>query len=200
MSHFVGLIFVDTSKTTLEDVLKPYSSDLEVTFEDRTRMVMKSYVTLPADDPSAPCDRKRFPTERDLAMRYYGYGTHFDDKGRARFGFFYNPDTKWDWYAVGNRWDGYLEAKNGAKGNKLPFDEVDFDVMKADPARMMPFCFVDLKGVWHEAGRMCFFALVADKKDEKKWAEEVIVNVDDMRNLPESRRKNIVVYAVDFHI
>ena len=200
MSHFIGLVFVDTSMNTLDEVLKPYSSDLEISFEDRTKAVMDAFMSLSAEDPDAPCDRKRFPTERELAIRFFGYGTHMDDKGMVRFGFLYNPETKWDWYAVGNRWDGYIEAKNGAKANKLSFDEINFDAMKADPPRMVPFCFIDLKGVWHEAGQMCFFAIVANKKDDEKWREEVILNIDEMQKLPASKRKNVVVYAVDFHI
>jgi len=28
----------------------------------------------------------------------------------------YNPDSKWDWYEIGGRWQGMLKLKDGAKG------------------------------------------------------------------------------------
>jgi hypothetical protein len=30
----------------------------------------------------------------------------------------YNPKSKWDWYTVGGRWDGYFNLKDGSKAKR----------------------------------------------------------------------------------
>ncbi len=47
-----------------------------------------------------------------LLSEWYGGG--FDDNGN--WGYWSNPNSKWDWYSVGGRWRGYFLLKPGAKG------------------------------------------------------------------------------------
>lgn len=47
----------------------------------------------------------------------------------------YNPDSKWDWYEVGGRWEGQLLLKTGAPVDAAPAGLVDWDAMfSPDPA------------------------------------------------------------------
>ena len=39
----------------------------------------------------------------------------------------YNPKSKWDWYSIGGRWDGYLELKDGGKVNSAKISDVDWN-------------------------------------------------------------------------
>lgn len=41
----------------------------------------------------------------------------------------YNPDSKWDWYAIGGRWDGQLRLKDGTPVNGASAGLVDWDAM-----------------------------------------------------------------------
>ena len=41
----------------------------------------------------------------------------------------YNPDSKWDWYEVGGRWEGELRLKNGAPVNGGPAGLIDWDAI-----------------------------------------------------------------------
>ena len=34
----------------------------------------------------------------------------------GRFGYYYNPNAKWDWWVVGGRWSGYFKLKEGTEG------------------------------------------------------------------------------------
>jgi hypothetical protein len=68
----------------------------------------------------------------------------------------YNPNSKWDWYAVGGRWDGSLH-KDGK--NIFPTREL----------LQNPFAILTPDGKWHEKGKMGWFASVSDEKDN--WDE-----------------------------
>jgi hypothetical protein len=38
------------------------------------------------------------------------------DEKTNRYGYWHNPNAKWDWYSEGGRWTGYFKPKNGTKG------------------------------------------------------------------------------------
>lgn len=44
------------------------------------------------------------------------HGADERDPEKNRFGYWYNPNSKWDWWQVGGRWAGYLKAKTGRMG------------------------------------------------------------------------------------
>lgn len=70
----------------------------------------------------------------------------------------YNPDSKWDWYQVGGRWNDAFE-ENPCLAKDIPKDFV-------------PFAFIDHDGEWHEKGRMGWFAMVSDEKADEAWEAE----------------------------
>lgn len=41
-----------------------------------------------------------------------------------------NPNSKWDWYTVGGRWDGCLKLKNGKESNCSYIKNIDFSLNK----------------------------------------------------------------------
>ena len=45
--------------------------------------------------------KKLFPSLESYATEWYGYNF---DKKQGRYGFYYNPNTMWDWYSIGGRW------------------------------------------------------------------------------------------------
>ena len=53
----------------------------------------------------------RFEDMDDFANRYHGYSKHED-----KYGYWENPNAKWDWWSIGGRWQGILRAKPDAKG------------------------------------------------------------------------------------
>lgn len=50
---------------------------------------------------------------------------HYDENGNELST--YNPESKWDWYEVGGRWDGYFELKDGGKANSAKISEIDWN-------------------------------------------------------------------------
>ncbi len=54
------------------------------------------------------------------------------DRFTKKRGYWHNPDGKWDWYALGNRWKGTLKLKPGKSGEYGPLNKYD------DPSELRP--------------------------------------------------------------
>ena len=39
-----------------------------------------------------------------------------------------NPDSKWDWWTEGGRWEGFLRLKNGERANSARIKDIDFSL------------------------------------------------------------------------
>ena len=129
----------------------------------------------------------------------------------------YNPDSKWDWYSVGNRWDNSIKTKDGQFVNMCKFGEIDFEPYPDDcyedgedwagnPCKKLkdgyewhydnknniPFCII-IDGVWYERGDMGWWGIVANEKGTEEWNGEVSALLE---NIP----ADSTVYNVDFHI
>lgn len=57
---------------------------------------------------------EQYPTFGDFMTKYHSYEK---DPERGRYGYWENPNSKWDWYAIGGRWTGFFKLKEGATGN-----------------------------------------------------------------------------------
>lgn len=90
-----------------------------------------------------------YPTFDDFCVQYLGYKKKDPETGK--YGYWENPNRKWDWYQVGGRWCGFFKLKEGAKGEvgspgllSPPAEEGNADsVMKKD---------IDFEGMRKEAG------------------------------------------------
>lgn len=74
------------------------------------------------------------------------------DPEKGRFGYWENPNAKWDWYSVGGRWTGFFKLKVGAVGalgrpglmtppadddraDELHKGDIDFGSMRSEAAK-----------------------------------------------------------------
>lgn len=109
----------------------------------------------------------------------------------------YNPDSKWDWYVIGGRWDGYLPLIDpNSEGNKVFVNtavasDIDWDYMLKNDH--IPFCYVTEDGEWCEFAKMGYWAITTDEKDPNDWNNE-------FKTYIKSLNKDCLVTAVDFHI
>lgn len=215
MSHFIGLVFVDTENNNIDDILAPFNEqdDNYCEFVDCTEEVEEEFANLPEVDErnvGYPKDLAHYPTIESLAEDWFGYKNE-----DGRWGYLSNPNAKWDWWAEGNRWDGYIFGKDGRECNCLAFDDIDWDKMLA-PVRKtyenhkgetveyddnhIPFCYVDMDGHWAEKGEMGWWAVVSNEKEPLTWEMEVKGFIKHVQEMPDNVRENILVYAIDFHI
>lgn len=100
----------------------------------------------------------------------------------------YNPNSKWDWYSIGGRWEDGLVDKQGNKCNVCLLSELNFK--KSD----RPYAFVSAKQGWIAPGDMGWWGMSSETDAEMKAYEkklpEIIANEDP----------NMAVFLVDCHI
>lgn len=49
------------------------------------------------------------------------------DPEKARYGYWHNPNGKWDWYQIGGRWAGLLRTRDGVDLDYARFSELDLE-------------------------------------------------------------------------
>jgi hypothetical protein len=106
--------------------------------------------------------KELYPTFEDFMKDHHGY-TKRDDK-TGRYGYWENPNAKWDWYELGGRWTGFFKTKPdceyseigepGLMGGKaedgyadqVEKKDIDIEYMRNEAARkaMEAYDFADL--------------------------------------------------------
>ena len=128
MSHFSVLIVAD-STNEVEHLLDPYYANHErgseyVQFEDKTEYWLRQY------NSSSPKTEKRsfkelYPTFENFMAKYHGLDK--EDRHEGRYGYWQNPNAKWDWWVTGGRWADFLKDKNGNYVTHARVKDLDFD-------------------------------------------------------------------------
>ena len=209
MSHFVGLCFGDN----WEDYLENYYEGLEVeayiayTKEEAIDEVkkMRAYnyeraveMLQKPDLNSKQIEHYQNIIDLGLFISYedawneaqdWGYEVDEDENLLTT----YNPDSRWDWYSIGGRWDGFLHYKDVEPGleetNEAYIHELDMDYLLEN----IPFCFVTEDGEWREKGEMGWWCSVSNEKPEETWKQQ-------FRDYVKSLDPNCLVTVIDFHI
>jgi hypothetical protein len=57
--------------------------------------------------------RSKYKTVSQWIKSWHGYS---HNKKAGGWGYWHNPDAKWDWYQIGGRWAGYFRLKEQGKG------------------------------------------------------------------------------------
>lgn len=107
MSHFTVMVIGENA----EEQLAPYQEnnmgdcpEEHLVFNDETESLKKSWDDLTEDERSEYGSFPEFAEEE-------GYKEH-----EGKYGYWENPNAKWDWYVLGGRWAGFLKMKEGAEG------------------------------------------------------------------------------------
>jgi hypothetical protein len=58
------------------------------------------------------CTKYNYKTSAEWIKKYFEYA-HVPGEG---YGYYHNPNAKWDWYSPGGRWTGVFPLKKGATG------------------------------------------------------------------------------------
>lgn len=107
-------------------------------------------------------------------------------KGTGKETVTYNPKSKWDWYEVGGRWDGFF-----GKTNVTTVKEHLKQLKKAFDAKVCFGYLVD--GEWIEKGDMGYWGMVANEKSEQIIRKKFLSLLEKLD--PDDR-----IVAVDVHI
>lgn len=122
----------------------------------------------------------------------------------------YNPDSKWDWWVIGGRWeDTYRNRQSETVANLLEnfYNTRDglqsgeeMNPHKGEPLAhggdlpwYFPHNLLTSDGAWHEIGATGWFGFRDDSMSELEWVTYAIEKL-------ENENPNNVVYYLDLHI
>ncbi len=72
-----------------------------------------------------------YPTFEEYMDKYCDYKK---DDVLGRYGYWENPNAKWDWYQLGGRWSGFFTTKSGEKTDSDVVENIDFEAMLKEKA------------------------------------------------------------------
>ncbi len=111
MSHFTVMVFGDNA----EEQLAPFQEnnmgncpDEYMEFNDETDYIQKEW----EDEDQETKDKYNNDIDA-YADDYHGYKK---DEKTGKYGYWENPNRKWDWYQLGGRWAGFFKLKPESKG------------------------------------------------------------------------------------
>jgi hypothetical protein len=139
-------------------------------------------------------DRGLFVSYEDAWERVKKWGYEIDENENLISS--YNPNSKWDWYEIGGRWNNFLPLKIDNSESKLTTNaayvkDIDWEFLLNE--NKLPFCYIDEEGDWHEKGEICWFGMIHHEKESETWKQyftDFIKTLDD----------NCLVTVIDFHI
>lgn len=65
-----------------------------------------------------------YPSFDDFMVEYVGYTSRDEETGK--YGYWENPNAKWDWYSIGGRWSGSLLLKSGERADAAQIKDIFF--------------------------------------------------------------------------
>ena len=110
----------------------------------------------------------------------------------------YNPDSKWDCWVIGGRWNGEVKGKPKGDGKGgFNFGEEFHDlnensctVKEALYNEFSPFALITPDGEWHESGKMGLWGISTDDKED--WTQEAVKIMKDY--------EDFLIVSLDCHI
>jgi hypothetical protein len=191
MTHFtVGIIvppYEHQVKSYIAEQMEPYcehtevepyvSYSLEEAAGDLQRDIERLEQILRHQDPDYNLDKcrnllakLRRATPDEKYSEYVRFHEDFDDQGRPISA--YNPDSKWDWYRVGGRWDGWItdneQSSQGGFNFGAQHETLENNTATTEQALArdkIPHALMTPDGNWHERGRMGWWANLLTEND-----------------------------------
>lgn len=164
MSHYKTLVIIpgDTKEENIiEEVEKRLSKYDESAVVDPYKRYMETF--------RLEMMAKSFGTS-DLAVlakemkNWNGKEGGVDDQG-LYYWTTYNPDSKWDWWSIGGRWDGvWTDDEESGLGNVLRVSDL--------PPRWETYAIVDKAGGWHARAEMKIFGISINEQERNRWDAE----------------------------
>lgn len=139
MSHFTVLVIGEDIDSALAPFQENNMGDCPkqyLVFHDRTAELTADYEKEEAEIKAA-----KYPTLAEYAEKYHGYKL---DPEKNAYGYWENPNKKWDWYVEGGRWNGMLKVKpeflsrydglthNGTHVDSILIEHLDIAGMRDD--------------------------------------------------------------------
>jgi hypothetical protein len=206
MTHFtVGIILphgVHDAEGFIAEVMEPYFEHadaepyvcytLERAAADLASTIHRLELIINRSEPHFDIEKCRQQLDQLRAMmpqqkyeEYLRYHEQFNDQGEPVST--YNPDSKWDWYVIGGRWDGWINDLDTSRESLADNTALTEEAIAREK---IPHAIITPDGEWHERGQMGWWAMLLTENEN--WEQEA-------RALLASYRGHRVV-IVDAHI
>ena len=172
MSHFTVAVFSDGTKT-VDELLSLYNENIEVApyiSETKEQMIERAkerkadYIERKNKDEETSDWMQQYidaSTDEELYQCEFDDDYQYDADGNQLST--YNPDSKWDWYSIGGRWNGMLKAKTGLHGGGGLFSPNRREQGKYDSAKVSDIDFSPDEEIYKKSIR--FWEVVVDKQE-----------------------------------
>jgi hypothetical protein len=182
MTHFtVGIIVaegVPDVETYIAEQMEPYYEhteaepyvcySVEQAAGDIRRDIQRLEQILRRQDPDYNLDKcrdllekLRRTTPEERYAEYIRSHETFDDQGRPISTC--NPDSKWDWYVIGGRWDGWINDKQTSGESAIDNTATTEQTLARGK---IPHAIITPDGEWHEHGRMGWWAVLLTENED----------------------------------
>lgn len=75
--------------------------------------------------------KELYDTFEEFCTKHHGYNER--DLEMGKYGYWENPNAKWDWYQVGGRWAGFFKIKPGSLGIRSDSRDISWIFDNKDP-------------------------------------------------------------------
>ena len=189
MTHFKVAIIVPRehahdAESFVEQQMQPYDGSIEVapyvcysieqaaadiaTTIHRLELIIsrrESFYDL--DKCCANLETLRRMTPAQKYREFCGYRDTFNDRGEPLS--VANPAGKWNWYVIEGRWDGCI---NDVETEQHRYIDNMTTTEQAIARNKIPHAIITPDGVWHERGRMGWWAILATENEN--WDAEAL--------------------------
>lgn len=160
MSHFNVAVF-SYHPEDVEELLAPYNEQTEDEEYLEFEKAYESIEGIRAEYELSKQDGEGFDA---FVYRWYGY---IYNKELDAYGFYSNPNAKWDWWEIGGRWHNELRLKQGERCDQAQVRDVDFSRDAEADTAFTCWAFLTPDGEWHEQGQMGWFGVGDDTKESR---------------------------------
>lgn len=118
----------------------------------------------------------------------------------------YNPKSKWDWYRIGGRWDGFLTKNEKESCNGFNFGDdhesvVNNHITIAEHKKQLEedwnknrcFGIISIDGKWIEKGSMGWWGIVTDEEDPETFKKMYLDTLNEAND-------DDFIVSIDCHI
>ena len=125
MSHYcVAVISKKNEKGVISALLEPYKESKKIEYRDCTEEVLNAWNTGKSEYGTEINHDEYENSIEKFADEYFGYEVYKEDD-YVKYGYWYNPNAKWDWYSIGGRWNNFLKLKRSVESDKTCSDIVN---------------------------------------------------------------------------
>lgn len=120
MSHFNIGVLLDKNEQNIEEaldkILGPYC---ELTNQEK-------FINCHEEVKQTYNKKKHLYDNEEDFLDAYGY----EKNSAGEYGYYINPNAKWDWFRIGGRWENLLITKDGKRCSYAKIKDIDWDFME----------------------------------------------------------------------